>query len=80
MPTESAAQSALSYWPSGPTAVGAFTRMRPVRIVAAKRSWACGALPVFIDVDPRTGNFDVDYAAKHLTPQFFEMKRIGGYG
>jgi perosamine synthetase len=26
-----------------------------------------GYVPVFIDVDPRTGNFDVEYAAKHLT-------------
>jgi perosamine synthetase len=26
-----------------------------------------GYVPVFIDVDPRTGNFDVGYAEKHLT-------------
>ncbi len=28
-----------------------------------------GLVPVFIDVDPRTANFDVEYAAKHLTPR-----------
>ncbi len=25
-------------------------------------------VPIFIDIDPRTGCFDLDYAAKHLTP------------
>jgi dTDP-4-amino-4,6-dideoxygalactose transaminase len=28
-----------------------------------------GYVPVFIDVDPHTANFDVEYAAKHLTKQ-----------
>ncbi|HWQ53025.1 MAG TPA: DegT/DnrJ/EryC1/StrS family aminotransferase [Bryobacteraceae bacterium] len=39
-----------------------------------------GYVPVFIDVDPRTGNFDVEYAAKHLTPRtraIVPMHRIG---
>lgn len=39
-----------------------------------------GLVPVFIDIDPRTGNFDVEYAAKHLTPRtkaLVPMHRIG---
>ena len=50
-----------------------------------------GLVPIFIDIDPRTGNFDVDYAAKQLTPQTkavmpvhyiglpCEMDRIGDF-
>lgn len=39
-----------------------------------------GLVPVFVDVDPRTANFDVEYAAKHLTPRtraLVPMHRMG---
>ncbi len=39
-----------------------------------------GLVPIFIDVDPRTANFDVEYAAKHLTKRtraLVPMHRIG---
>jgi len=39
-----------------------------------------GYVPIFIDIDPRTGNFDVEYAARHMTAQtraLVPMHRIG---
>src|SRR5690348_12683580 len=39
-----------------------------------------GLVPVFVDIDPHTGNFDVDYAARHLTPRtkaLVPMHRMG---
>lgn len=50
-----------------------------------------GLVPIFIDIDPHTGNFDVEYAAKQLTKQTralvpvhylglpCEMDRIGDF-
>ena len=39
-----------------------------------------GLVPIFIDIDPHTGNFDVEYAARHLTKRtraLVPMHRIG---
>jgi perosamine synthetase len=31
--------------------------------------WLFGYVPVFVDIDPRTACFDLEYAERHLTPQ-----------